>query len=92
MNISIPHLIFGSLIAGLIGSLIHLILGGKPLRILFSIIFAWIGFWAGHSLGNRYQIFLYQYGSLNLGMGIGISILLGLTGYWISGENKKDTE
>jgi len=50
MNITFPQLIFGSLVAGLIGSSIHLVLGGKPLRLIFSLIFSWIGFWTGQTI------------------------------------------
>lgn len=92
MNISIPHLIFGSLIAGLVGSLVHLILGGKLLRLLFSLVFAWIGFWAGHSIANRYNLNFFSYGTINLGAAIGLSIILSLAGYWISGEKRQDKE
>lgn len=90
MNISIPHLIFGSLIAGLIGSLIHMILGGKPLRLLFSILFSWIGFWTGHSIANRYYLHFIRYGTINIGIGIVFAIVIGIFGYWVAGENKKE--
>lgn len=92
MNLSIPHLIFGSLIAGLLGSLIHLALGGKPLRLVFSIIFSWIGFWVGHAVANRYTIFIFRYGTINIGPGIVLALGLGLFGYWIAGENAKDKD
>ena len=90
MNISLPHLIFGSLISGLIGALVHLILGGKPLRLLFAILFSWIGFWAGHSIANHFQISIIAYGTINFGAGIIIALGFSLVGYWIAGENKKD--
>lgn len=87
--LTFPVFIFGSLIAGLIGSLIHLILGGKPFRLLLSIISSWIGFWLGNNLGLRYGLIIFNYGQINLGFAILLSILLGLIGYWISGENQK---
>jgi len=90
MDIAIPQFIFGSLIAGLIGSLIHLVLGGKPLRLIFSIIFSWIGFWAGHSIAARYHFYVLRYGTINIGAGIIIGLALGLFGFWVSGENTKE--
>ena len=90
MTITFPHFIFGSLIAALLGALIHLVLGGKPLRLIFALIFAWIGFWTGHFLGNRYQIFFLRYGVINIGVGAVTALGLSLLGYWIAGENKKD--
>jgi hypothetical protein len=86
-NLTIPIFVFGSLISCLLGSLIHLVLGGKPIRLLFSIIFSWIGFWVGSNLGFRYGVMVLEYGSVVYGTAIISSILLGLGGYWISGEN-----
>jgi uncharacterized membrane protein YjjP (DUF1212 family) len=88
-NITYPVFIFGSLIAGLVGSLIHLIFGGKPLRLLLSILFSWIGFWVGNNLGFRYGINFFQYGPIYFGTAVMVSLVLGLIGYWISGENQK---
>ena len=69
-SLNIPNLIFGTVIAGLIGSLIHFIFGGKPLRLLFSILFSWIGFWVGDNLGQRYGVSFFLYGSIYLGTAI----------------------
>jgi hypothetical protein len=87
-NVTIPVFVFGSLIACLLGSLIHLIFGGKPYRLILSIFFSWIGFWVGNNLGLRYGLFFMKYGPVNYGSAIIICIILGLGGYWISGENK----
>ena len=88
-TLTFPVFIIGSLIAGLIGSLIHLILGGKPFRLLLSIIGSLIGFWIGNNLGSRYGLYFFNYGQINLGFAILLSIVLGFIGYWISGENQK---
>jgi uncharacterized membrane protein YjjP (DUF1212 family) len=89
VNITFPVFIFGSLIAGLVGSLIHLIFGGKPFRLLMSILFSWIGFWVGNNLGFRYGLLFFKYGPIDFGTAVLVSLILGLIGYWISGENKK---
>jgi len=88
-NITFPVLFFGSLIAGLVGSLIHLIFGGKPFRLLLLILFSWIGFWIGNNLGFRYGINYFKYGPFHLGAALLICLIMGLIGYWISGENQK---
>jgi len=88
-EITFPVFIFGSLIAGLVGSLIHLIFGGKPFRLLLSILFSWIGFWVGNNLGLRYGINFFKYGLIYFGTAVLVSIVMGLIGYWISGENQK---
>ena len=87
--ITIPVFIFGSLIAGLVGSLIHLIFGGKPFRLLLSILFSWIGFWVGNNLGLQYGLYFFKYGPIYFGTALLVSLILGLIGYWISGENQK---
>jgi len=88
-DLTLPVFIFGSLIAGLVGSLIHLILGGKPFRLLLSILFSWIGFWVGNNFGFRYGLFFFKYGPIYFGAAVFVSLILGLIGYWISGENQK---
>jgi len=88
MNITFPQLIFGSLVAGLIGSSIHLVLGGKPLRLIFSLIFSWIGFWTGQTISNQLNISLLKLGTINMGIALIGAIFLGILGYWIAGENK----
>jgi len=87
--ITIPVFIFGSLIAGLVGSLIHLIFGGKPFRLLLSILFSWIGFWVGNNLGFQYGLYFFKYGPIYFGTALLVSLILGLIGYWISGEKQK---
>ena len=88
-EITFPVFIFGSLIAGLVGSLIHLIFGGKPFRLLLSIFFSWIGFWVGNNLGLQYGFKFFKYGPINFGTAVFVSLILGFIGYWISGENQK---
>ena len=92
MNIAIPQLVFGSLAAGLIGSIIHLLLGGKPLRLIFSLVFSWIGFWAGHAIANRYSLFYLRFGTVNFGIAALGAFVIGLFGFWITGENKMDKD
>lgn len=90
IDITSPVLIFGSLIALLIGSIVHLIGGGKLLRLFFSMIFAWIGFWGGNYLANHFGIFVLRYGQIAYAASIAVSIITALFGFWISGENKNE--
>lgn len=87
-GITIPTFLLGSVIAWLIGALVHLITGGKFLRLIFCIIFAWIGFWAGNTIGGNLNLVLYKYGQIDLGISVPISIGAALFGYWLSGENR----
>lgn len=91
-ELTLPVLIFGSLIASLLGALIHLVAGGKLLRLIFCIIFSWIGFWGGNYLGLRFNLEILKYGQVNYGPSILLSIIAAIFGYWISGENKTESE
>ena len=88
VTFNVPQLILGTLIASLTGSLIHLIFGGRPLRLLFAVFFSWLGFWLGDYFGKKYGIILFMYGSINLGASVIMSVLGGVIGFWLSGENK----
>jgi len=92
MNIAFPQIIFGSLIAGIVGAGIHLILGGKPLRLVLSLIFSIIGFWLGQALSSQYSISIIRLGTINLGFALVASLLFGVFGYWIAGENRTEKE
>jgi hypothetical protein len=89
-RITLPTFLFGSLISWLIGASIHLFLGGKFVRLVFSILFAWIGFWVGNYIGDLFGIAIFNYGQINYFSSIVVSLLMGLGGIWISGENTFD--
>ncbi|MDR3574739.1 MAG: hypothetical protein P4L50_12810 [Anaerolineaceae bacterium] len=81
---TLPAFIFGILVATLLGSAFHLWRGGGLGRLILYIIFSWIGFWAGHGIGDQIGITFWTIGPLRLGMAIiGSLIALGI-GYWLS--------
>ena len=90
-NLTFPVFIFGSLVGFLIGALFHLIAGGKLIRLVFCLIFGWLGFWGGNYLSQKFGIQIYQYGQISYGTAIITSLLLSAGGYWISGESKPET-
>ena len=89
-GITIPTFLLGSVVAWLIGALLHLIAGGKLLRLIFCIIFAWIGFWIGNTIAGNFNISIFEYGQIDFGIAIPISIVASLFGYWLSGENREE--
>jgi hypothetical protein len=91
-NFTFPVFVFGSLIALLLGSLVHLIAGGKLMRLIFCMLFSWIGFWTGNYLGTRFNVELLRYGTVNYGPAILIALILSVFGFWISGENTPESE
>jgi uncharacterized membrane protein YeaQ/YmgE (transglycosylase-associated protein family) len=89
-NLTIPVIIFGSLVGLLIGAMFHLIAGGSLVRLIFCLIFGWIGFWGGNLLSQKFGIQILQYGQISYGTSIVFSLILAAVGYWISGENKPE--
>lgn len=81
---SVPALLFALLVAFLYGALYHLLRGGGFWRLLLFLILSVLGFAAGHLVGLwRGWVFL-PLGSLNLGMSSLGSLLVLLTGDWLS--------
>ena len=92
LNLTLPVFLFGSLIAFLLGAIVHLIAGGKLLRLIFCILFSWIGFWAGNYLATRFNFEILKYGLVNYGPAIVFALIFSVFGYWISGENTPEGE
>lgn len=91
-NITFPVFILGSLIGILVGALVHLIAGGKLIRLVFCVVFGWLGFWGGNYVSQNFQFSLFQYGQISYGTSIILSLISSILGYWISGENKPEID
>jgi hypothetical protein len=89
-NLTFPVFVFGSIVGLLIGALFHLVAGGKLIRLIFCLIFGWIGFWGGNYFSQKFGIQIYQYGLISYGTAIFTSLIFAAGGYWVSGENKSD--
>ncbi len=81
---SLPAILFGSVISTLLGAIFHLWRGGGLGRFIYYIILGWIGFWIGHALASYFEWTWDSLGSLHLGTAVSFSILLMLIGYWLS--------
>jgi hypothetical protein len=92
LNLTLPVFIFGSIIGLLIGATFHLLAGGKIIRLIFCLVFGWIGFWGGNYLSQKLGIQILQYGQISYGIAIIMSLISTAAGYWISGENKTEIE
>jgi hypothetical protein len=86
---TIQTLLLGFLIATLYGAGFHLYRGGKIWRLGLYLIFAWVGFWGGHLLGNVLGWTFLRIGTLNLGMATLICIAVLFGGYWLSLDQSK---
>ncbi len=81
---TVPSLMLGLIIALLLGSLFHLILGGGFWRFVFYLFLSVLGLSVGQSIGNWRHWILFPIGTLNLGMGIIGSLVFLFAGYWLS--------
>lgn len=82
--ITIPSLLLAMLIPSLYGALYHLIRDGGPWKLLLYILFSWIGFGLGHSLGTWLKVNFFTVGGLNLGVSTLGSFLIIVLGDWFS--------
>ena len=91
-NMTFPTFLLGRMMAWLIGALVHLIAGGKLIRLVFCLVFAWIGFWGGNTIANNLGLNILYYGQINYGPALILSVVASLFGFWLSGENRDDDE
>ncbi len=84
MSLPIPTLMLGFIIASLYGALYHLVRGGGFWRMMLYLLLSWIGFTAGHFMGEWLNWIFLPVGLLDLGPAtIGSLIMLGV-GDWLS--------
>lgn len=81
---TLPTLLFALLIALLYGVLYHLLRGGGFWRLILYMVLSTIGFAAGHLVGLWRGWVLIPVGSLNLGISSIGSIIILVTGDWLS--------
>lgn len=78
-----PNIVFGMVIATLMGALFHLWRGGNLGRLLFYILAAWFGFWVGQVIGSWLGLDFLGIGTLRLGAAISVTIVVLLIGHWL---------
>lgn len=88
---TVPSLLFGILVSTLMGAAVHLIFGGRPWKLIFFIILAWIGFWLGHYLGGQLGWTFMMVGPLRFGPAFLIAAFFLVIGYWLSRVEKAET-
>jgi len=81
---TIPALLFGILISTLYGAAYHLWRGGGAGKLVLFLILGWIGFWAGHAIGNYLNWTFGSLGQLRLGMATLFSLVFLSLGHWLS--------
>jgi uncharacterized membrane protein YeaQ/YmgE (transglycosylase-associated protein family) len=77
-----PTFVFAFVVATLIGSLFHLIVGGNARRLALFLIAGWVGFVLGHLGGKSLGIAFYAVGELYI-VPATIGSLFALIAAWI---------
>lgn len=81
---TVPVILFGLVVALLVGALFHALRGGSGWRLLFHFGLSALGFALGHVAGIWFGLAVYRFGALDIGLGvIGSLLALGL-GDWLS--------
>ena len=72
-------LVLGFLLATLYGAGFHLVMGGRPRKIILYLVASWIGFAIGHFVGDFFGIEVLKLGAVHLltaSLGSWIALLL----------------
>src|SRR5688500_2804824 len=77
-------IVIGIVLSTLYGAVFHFLRGGNSRHLLINLVLAWVGFWAGDSLGWYMNWTFWSVGDLNAGMGTVLSVALLLVGDFIS--------
>jgi len=81
---SLPAILLGVVVASLLGAFYHLWRGGGPVRIVFYLLMALIGFFGGVYLAHLKGWALWLIGQVDIGFGaLGALLILGL-GDWLT--------
>lgn len=81
---TLPTLLLALLLAVLYGALYHLIRGGGFWWLVWYLALSLVGFFTGHLVGTWFGWDFLSLGSLKLGMGSVLSVLVLLAGDWIT--------
>lgn len=79
MSSTASGLVLGFLLATAYGAAFHLIIGGRPRKILLYILAAWVGFTLGQFVGDVIGVDVFQLGAINLlsaSLGAWIALIL----------------
>jgi hypothetical protein len=81
---SLPSILLSLVVASLLGAFYHLWRGGGPVRIVFYLLMAWIGFFSGTYLAHLKGWVFAVIGQVDVGFGVlGALVILGL-GDWLT--------
>ncbi len=86
MNGTASALVLGFLLSTAYGAGFHFLLGGPARRIPLYVLASWIGFAAGHFIGDMLNVELFKLGALHL-LSASIGAWTALIGsWWLAGQ------
>ena len=71
---TIPAFLIGTLAAGALGALYHVIRGGSFSRMLLYLFIAIVSFWIGHTFGNILHFTFASIGPVRAGLAVLVTI------------------
>lgn len=81
--ITFPAVLFGLVIALLVGALFHALRGGSGWRLLLYLGLSILGFALGQVTGIFFGWVLFKFGMLDIGLGMVGSAVILLAGNWL---------
>lgn len=81
---TLPTILFGFLLACLLGALFHFWRGGSWQRLILYLVLSCLGFAAGHFAGNALGVTWLSVGALRTAAALIGSVVFLLVGYWLS--------
>lgn len=82
--LTLPTLLFGLVVALLIGAFYHVVRGGNGWRLLQDLCLSVLGFTLGQFADLVTGWILFEFGALDLGSGLFGSLTLLILGEWLS--------
>ena len=87
-NLTVPSLLFGSILALLLAAIFHIIRGGNWKILLLALIGSLLGFWFGHFLGFIIRLTTIQLGPIYIIHALIGSLMALLFVFWLSQGEK----
>lgn len=91
MAVTASGVVLGFLLATAYGAGFHTLLGGPARRILIYVIASWIGFGAGHFLGDFLNIAILELGAVQL-LSASVGAWFALVLSWLLARDEDGTE
>jgi len=79
-----PAILFGTILASLLGTAFHFFIGGGLGRLLLFLGTSIAGFWLGQYIAERINWDLFSFGALHVDLAIIGSLVLLLAAFWLT--------